>query len=180
MKSCPFCAEEIQDAAVVCRHCGRELVPQTTPEKEALAKSAGVLEQSILNYTNVGWMLVSRTDRMAQLKKPKKFNWGWFLWWLLIGMIAFALPVILYLIYYAAKKDELVTLSINDAGELLVNGGKPATAAITNTVSAPLPSPEQVAKNRRTLLIVLGVLAIVFVVLPTACAIFGAIANSFN
>jgi hypothetical protein len=31
MKTCPFCAEEIRDAAVVCKHCKRDLVASPAP-----------------------------------------------------------------------------------------------------------------------------------------------------
>ena len=48
MKKCPFCAEEIQDAAIVCKHCNRNLPETVAKEKGTPKQSSGGAGMAVL------------------------------------------------------------------------------------------------------------------------------------
>ena len=65
------------------------------------------LPQRVRWYTAHGYRVVSHTDIGVQLVKPKEFSFGWAVFWFLF----FGVGVLIYVFYYAAKRDETLFLT---------------------------------------------------------------------
>lgn len=87
----------------------REALPSITISAEA---RNAILQREVASYLRKGFRVVSQTHTTAQLVKPKKFSFVWAFLWLLVWFFG----ILVYLIYYAAKRDEQVYLEIDERG----------------------------------------------------------------
>ena len=95
MKKCPFCAEEIQDEAVKCKHCGEFLIDA---ELKGLKKDAG----GKWYYTTpmiILWILLLQPLALPIIWKNPQYNTANKIFWTIVT-IAFTVGV--YVLLMAA------------------------------------------------------------------------------
>jgi hypothetical protein len=109
MKKCPFCAEEIKDEAIVCKHCGRDLRTGQTGQQQAVPAAytyLGIdyarkaLSNAIVGIFFLGFIAgpaaIICARKAKKILKPGEFGYGKaqageIIGWIIVGIYILAI-----------------------------------------------------------------------------------------
>lgn len=89
--------------------------PKTnSPKLVSIEERRAIVQKWVAHFSAQGWRAVSVTDTSASLVRPKVFSLVWSCLWFLF----FGLGLIVYLLWYWAKRDETYFIYVDEYGNV--------------------------------------------------------------